>query len=191
VATVLHTDRLLLRPFEHADLSALKLLHAEPSFWWYPLGRGQTEEETEAFLGRVFENYESGDLGLEAVVDRRTGDLAGWAGLSTPTFLPEILPAVEVGWRLGSVWWGRGYATEAGAAWVRWGFEKLGLARIVSIYEAANRSSGRVMEKLGFKLDRIATIPASQVDVHVTALSRQHWADLLGGGDWPLPSPET
>lgn len=183
MGTVLHTDRLLLRPLELSDLAALKLLHAEPSFWWYPLGRGQTDDETEAFLGRVFEDYASGDLGLEAVVDRRTGDLAGWAGLSTPRFLPEILPAVEVGWRLGSIWRGRGYATEAGAAWVRWGFETLGLERIVSIYEPANRPSGRVMEKLGFTLERIATVAEHQVEVHVMALSREHWTDLRGEGD--------
>ena len=191
MATVLHTDRLILRPLQQTDLTGLKLLHAEPSFWWFPLGRGQTDAETEAFLDRVFENYESGNLGLEAVVDRHTGELAGWAGLSAPTFLPEILPAVEVGWRLGSAWRGRGYATEAGAAWVRWGFENLGLERIVSIYEVENRSSGRVMEKLGFELDRIATIPTSQVEVHVTALSRQRWTHLRSEGAWPLASSET
>lgn len=191
MATVLRTDRLLLRPLEQADLNALKVLHAEPSFWWYPLGRGQTEEETEVFLGRVFESYQSGDIGLEAVVDHVSGELAGWAGLSVPNFLPEILPAVEVGWRLGSAWRGRGYATEAGAAWVRWGFEELGLERIVSIYEVANRASGRVMQKLGFTLDRIATVPGNQVEVHVTALSRQRWNDLRGEGQWPSASSDT
>ncbi|HEX6393732.1 MAG TPA: GNAT family N-acetyltransferase [Acidimicrobiales bacterium] len=191
MGTVLHTDRLILRPLRQTDLAALKLLHAEPSFWWFPLGRGQNEDETEAFLGRVFENYESGDLGLEAVVVRDTGDLAGWAGLSVPAFLPDILPAVEVGWRLGSAWRGRGYATEAGAAWVRQGFENLGLERIVSIYEVENRSSGRVIEKLGFELDRIATIPTSQVEVHVTALSLQRWTHLRSERTWPLPPSET
>jgi hypothetical protein len=35
------------------------------------------------------------------------------------------------------------------------------------------------MEKLGFKLDRITTIPASQVEVHVTALNGQDWAGPL------------
>ncbi len=191
MATVLHTDRLVLRPLEEADLAALKFLHAEPSFWWYPLGRGQTEDETEAFLGRVLERYQAGDPAFEAVVDRQTGELAGWAGLSTTTSLPEIRPAIEVGWRLGSAWRGRGYATEAGAAWVVWGFETMQLERIISIYEEANRSSGRVMEKLGFRLDRIATVPAYQIEVHVTALSRQHWTHLRSGGNWPLSSPQT
>lgn len=171
----------MLRPLDTGDLAALKALHAEPSFWWYPLRRSQTEDETEAFLSRALEDYRSGDLGLEAVVERDTGHLAGWAGLSTPSFLPEILPAVEVGWRLGSRWRGRGNATEAGAAWVRWGFEALKLERIVSIYEPANRPSGRVMQKLGFSFDRAATVPASGVGVHVMALSREKWCELADG----------
>jgi RimJ/RimL family protein N-acetyltransferase len=176
VETTLETARLTLRPLHVNDLNDLVSLHAERSFWHYPLGRGQTRDETEAFLGRALAAYESGDPGLEAVVERETGYLAGWAGLSTPSFLPEILPAVEVGWRLGSSWRGRGYATEAGSAWVRWGFETLGLERIVSIYEPANRPSGRVMEKLGFHLDRTAVVPATGTQVHVMVLTAHEWA---------------
>jgi RimJ/RimL family protein N-acetyltransferase len=59
---------------------------------------------------------------VSAVVVGDTGELAGWAGLSVPTFLPEVLPAIEVGWRLGVQFRGRGYATEAGSEWVRYGF---------------------------------------------------------------------
>ncbi len=73
----------------------------------------------------------------------------GWLGLAVPHFLPEILPAVEVGWRLGERFRGQGYATEGAAAAVRYGFEELGLDRLVSIFEPANVASGRVMEKLG------------------------------------------
>ena len=139
----------------------------------------------------AYDRYQSGDLGFEAVVDRQTGDLARWAGLSTTTFLAESPPAVEVGCRVGSTWRGRGYVTEAGAAWVAWGFETLRLERIVNIYEEANRSSRGVMENLGFRLDRIATVPANQIEVRVTALSRQDWNELRSEGDWPLSSPQT
>ena len=44
--------------------------------------------------------YESDGFGIEALIDRATGAMIGWAGLAVPHFLPEILPAVEVGWRL-------------------------------------------------------------------------------------------
>ncbi len=76
--------------------------------------------------------------------------MIGWAGLAIPHFLPEVLPAVEVGWRLSGPYRGRGLATEAGRAAVDWGFTAGGLSRIVSIYEPENLASGRVMEHLGF-----------------------------------------
>lgn len=180
VADTLETERLVLRPLRGDDLGALALLHAEQSFWQYPLGRGQTRAETEEFLERAIDSYARHSFGLHAVVERATGTLTGWAGLSVPGFLPEILPAVEVGWRLGSAWRGRGYATEAGAAWVGWGFETLDLDRIVSIYEPANEASGRVMGKLGFEPDRMTVHPGRKIDLYVTVLTRARWAQHRG-----------
>lgn len=184
VPATLETERLTLRPFRPADLDRLAPLHAEGAFWWYPLQRGQSREETAGFLARTLDRYATTGWGVGAVVERATGTLVGWAGLAEPAFLPEVLPAVEVGWRLGSAWWGRGYATEAGAAWVRWGFEDGGLDRIVSIYEPPNQASGRVMARLGFELDRVAVHPALGVELHVTALTRTRWRELCRGR-WP------
>src|SRR5688572_23027429 len=97
----LTTERLMLRPLVMDDLDTLAVLHAQESFWWYPFGRGWSREETEAFLERTIDRYDEPGMAVSAVVVGATGELAGWAGLSVPTFLPEILPAVEVGWRLG------------------------------------------------------------------------------------------
>jgi RimJ/RimL family protein N-acetyltransferase len=185
MAATLTTDRLLLRPLSAADLPDLVQLHSEASFWHYPLGRGQTAAETEQFLRRVLDNYASREFGLEAVVELRSGALAGWAGLSVPGFLPDILPAVEVGWRLGSPWRNQGYATEAAAAWVRWGFDNLAVDELVSIYEPANVASGRVMAKLGFEVGK-PTIHASHgAEVHVTVLTRARWLQVAAGDQWP------
>jgi RimJ/RimL family protein N-acetyltransferase len=174
----LATERLVLRPLRGDDFDDLAALHAEPSFWQYPLGRGQTPKETSEFLQRALDDYAGHGFGMAAVVDQTNAEVAGWAGLSVPAFLPEILPAVEVGWRLGSAWRGRGYATEAGAAWVDWGFESLGLDKIVSIFEPANVASGCVMNKLGFNLDVVTVHPTHGVELHVTALTRDRWAEL-------------
>jgi RimJ/RimL family protein N-acetyltransferase len=146
----LTTERLILRPFTEADLSDLVPIHAEESFWWYPLRAGMTAGQTAEFLRRNLERYETDGFGIEAVVERSSGTLIGWAGLAVPHFLPEILPAVEVGWRLAGAHRGRGLATEAGQAAVDWGFESGGLSRIVSIFEPDNVASGKVMEHLGF-----------------------------------------
>lgn len=157
------------------DLDDLALLHAEESFWRYPFGRGWARAETEEFLQRTIARYDDPGIAVSAVVQTGTGELAGWAGLSIPTFLPEILPAVEVGWRLGERWRGRGFATEAGRAWIRFGFEELGLSSIVSIYEPENVASGAVMRRLGFTLERETEHPTRGVDLHVMSLSRNDW----------------
>jgi RimJ/RimL family protein N-acetyltransferase len=185
----LTTDRLVLRPFVVADLEELAVMHAEDSFWWYPRRGGMSRQETEEFLERVIGRYESDGFGVEAALDRDSGAMIGWAGLAVPHFLPEILPAVEVGWRLSSSRRGRGLATEAGAAALRWGFTVGGLDRIVSIYEPANVASGRVMGRLGFTPWLRTRVQGSAVgggpggeEVVVMELTREHWTEGRAGG---------
>jgi RimJ/RimL family protein N-acetyltransferase len=109
------------------------------------------------------------------VVERSTGALAGWAGLAVPTFLPEVLPAVEVGWRLGEGFRGRGYATEAASAALRWGFTDLGLDTILSIFEPDNVVSGRVMDRLGFDAGFETTHPGRGLPIVVRSLAVTDW----------------
>jgi RimJ/RimL family protein N-acetyltransferase len=182
VIPVLTTERLVLRPFTSDDLPALSVLHAEESFWWYPLRRGMTEDETKDFLSRVIGRYDTDGLGLEALVERASGAMIGWAGLAVPHFLPEILPAVEVGWRLAEAYRGQGLATEAGSAAVDWGFTEGGLERIVSIYEPENAPSGRVMERLGFTYERTTVGTARGRTVRVMELTRERWEDRRARG---------
>ncbi len=179
---ILTTDRLVLRPFVPADIDELAVIHAEESFWWYPLRGGMSKAQTEGFLERVIARYESDGFGVEAALDRESGAMIGWAGLAVPHFLPEILPAVEVGWRLARGFWGRGLATEAGAAALRWGFTEGGLNRIVSIYEPENAASGRVMERLGFT-HWLSTREANHgEEVDVKELTRERWEELQAHG---------
>lgn len=170
------TERLILRPLSMSDLEDLATLHAEESFWRYPYGRGFSRDETEQFLERTIERYDDPGMAVSAVVVAESMELAGWAGLSVPTFLTEILPAVEVGWRLGEQYRGYGYATEAGLAWIRFGFDELALDRLVSIYEPENEASGAIMRRLGFTLDGQFTHPELGVALHVTSQSADQWS---------------
>ena len=172
----LTTSRLVLRPFTPGDLDELAAIHAEESFWWFPRREAMSKEQTAEFLARMLERYESDGFGIEALIDREGGAMIGWAGLAVPHFLPEILPAVEVGWRLSGPSRGRGLATEAGAAAVDYGFRAGGLTRIVSIYEPENVASGRVMEKLGFTHWLTTRGPRGE-EVVVTALTRERWEE--------------
>lgn len=61
---------------------------------------------------------------------------------------------VEVGWAVMADRWGEGFATELGAASVRFGFEELDLDDVVAYTLPTNRASSRVMEKLGFDYEK-------------------------------------
>jgi RimJ/RimL family protein N-acetyltransferase len=80
----------------------------------------------------------------------------GMCGLHrvSPT-LPSA-PAVEVAWRLDPAHWGHGYATEAGAASLRHGFDAGGLPEIVSFTAAVNVRSQAVMGRIGMRRDQSA-----------------------------------
>jgi RimJ/RimL family protein N-acetyltransferase len=151
----LETERLLLRPWRPAeDLDALAAVNADPEVMRFVTpNRRLTRVETAAQLERFVAHWDEHGFGLWAVVPRLEPHAAciGFAGLAIPSFLPEILPAVEVGWRLARASWGRGYATEAARASLAFGFERLGLRAIVAVVDAGNDRSLRVAEKLGMR----------------------------------------
>lgn len=65
--------------------------------------------------------------------------------------MPNSLPIVEIGWRLSSQHWGKGYATEAAKAVLHYAFTELNLNEIISFTVVANLKSRHVMEKIGLR----------------------------------------
>jgi RimJ/RimL family protein N-acetyltransferase len=174
--TVIQTDRLTLRPWAPGDLDALAAIFAEQAVWRFPFGRGLDREATEQFIARQISHQVAHGFGLWAAELNTDRCLIGYIGLAVPTWLPEVLPAVEVGWRLHPDHWGRGLATEGGRAALEYGFDRTGLDRIISIYDPKNVASGRVMEKLGMRPWRRATDPVRSNVLAVHELNRQEWA---------------
>ncbi len=84
---------------------------------------------------------------------KETGELIGFIGLNYTDWESNFTPAVEVGWRLGSQYWGKGYATEGAKACLEYGFKKCSLKEIISFTVPSNVRSIRVMEKIGLKRD--------------------------------------
>jgi RimJ/RimL family protein N-acetyltransferase len=155
---VLTTSRLLLRRWREDDLPAMAAINADPEVMrWIGDGTPIDEEATAAGIARSEQHWETHGFGLFAVEIHATGELAGFTGLNTPYSLPEVLPAVEIGWRLSRQYWGQGIATEAAQAALEFGFTDQGLDRIVGIHQLGNDASGRIMRKLGMQPDREIT----------------------------------
>ena len=179
----LTTERLLLRPFAASDLDRLhavmttpevrRSLHVPDDF-----SRGNAWGTLTSFAGL----WALKGLGQWALEERESGRFVGRAGLY---WRPEDdWPGVEVGWMLDPEVWGRGYATEAGARAVRFGFEELGESTLHSVILAENTRSGDVARRLGFApwqertLSHFPTVPHM-----VWRLGRADWEAASGGGD--------
>ncbi|MEW1776032.1 GNAT family N-acetyltransferase [Streptomyces sp. NPDC086777] len=173
----LKTPRLLLRRWREEDIAPMAAVNADPEVMrWIRDGSVRDERQTRAGVRAWESEWEARGFGLFAVELRSTGELAGFTGLSVPGFLPEVLPAVEVGWRLGRSHWGRGLATEAAVAAVRFGFEERGLERLVSIVQVGNDASERIVTKLGMRPVRETANPTSGWPVRVFELSSERYA---------------
>ena len=170
-ATSVDTPRLLLRHWRSDDLDGLAAINAQPEVMRYIHdGRTLDRAATAERLATYRRHWDEHGLGLYVVEIKETGELAGFTGLAVPSFLPEIMPAVEIGWRLGRAYWGRGLATEAARAVVAHSRAELGLRRLVSIHIVGNEASARVMVKLGMSLERETVQPDTGRKVRVYAL---------------------
>ncbi|MEU8135861.1 GNAT family N-acetyltransferase [Streptodolium elevatio] len=206
----IETDRLLLRRWRADDVEALAPMYADPEVMRFIRDGGvRTREETAAAIAAYEQAWDTLGFGLFAVElrggpgdmpgvgpggvpggrsggggsgSRGTGGaLVGWVGLAEPEFLPEIMPAVEIGWRLGRAYWGLGIATEAAREVLRFAFAYARLPRVVSICDVRNTASMQVMRRLGMAEERETVVPAYGKRVKVYALSRGRY--LAGAAD--------
>jgi RimJ/RimL family protein N-acetyltransferase len=146
------TNRLLLRGWRDADRAPFAVMNADPAVMEHfpaPLDRGTSD----ALVDRFLQHWAEHRFGIWAVERRSDAQFVGFVGMYRPSFEAHFTPAVEVGWRLAHEAWGHGYATEAGEAALRFGFEEAGLDEIVSFTVPANARSRRVMERIGMRRD--------------------------------------
>jgi RimJ/RimL family protein N-acetyltransferase len=144
------TARLLLRRWRDDDLERLVALYGDPRVARFLSldGRPWPRERSVAVLESFRRQWRERGFGPWAVIDRHTGRWLGEIGLNELADWPGP-DKVEVGWELHPSVWGRGLATEGARAALRYGFEVVGLKRIISTARADNAASRRVMEKCG------------------------------------------
>jgi RimJ/RimL family protein N-acetyltransferase len=169
----IRTARLVLRPFEPADaarvqqLAGAREIAMNTTLIPHPYPDGAAEE----WIAAQEQKSEEGHINF-AIDD---GDLVGVAGLR----VQREFERAEIGYWLGIPYWGRGYATEAVGAIIRYGFEELSLNRIYAGYFSRNRASGRVMEKNGMKQEGVLRQHVKKwdafVDVVYYGILRSEW----------------
>ncbi len=151
-APELRTRRLLLRRWQEQDLEPFSAISADPKVMEY-FPSTLTTEQSAALIERNEASFDAHGYGLWAVELCGEAALIGFVGaLAVEDDLP-FYPAVELGWRLGHEFWGRGIATEGARVVSEYAFQTLGLRELVAYTAARNLRSQRVMERLGMRHD--------------------------------------
>ncbi|TDC14924.1 N-acetyltransferase [Kribbella albertanoniae] len=161
------TERLILRPFQDTDLEAWAALNSDPEVMRYiggPLTRAESDREA-AGINQQWKTERFGFLAIERAAD---GAFLGAGGLSREQWYPETL---EVGWRLDRAYWGHGYASEAAAHWLAYGFTELQLPRINSVTDTPNERSIAVMRRLGMTFERTTDLEFDGESFNATVYS--------------------
>ena len=150
VISELRTERLVLRTWRDDDLDAYAQLSADPRVMEY-FPKTLSRDESDASAGRFRDHFAAHGFGMWAVEVPGAAPFIGFVGLCWVPFAAPFTPAVEIGWRLATEHWGRGYASEAARAALAAGFDRLGLDEVVAMAMPDNLPSLRVMEKLGMQ----------------------------------------
>ena len=142
----LHTERLVLRPFQTGDVADALAYRDDAEFARFlsHIPQPFTRQDAEAFV-RLNMSVPWDSSPTFAVV--LGGKVIGTVNLEVN---PETRTAM-LGYAIGRAWWGQGIAIEAVRAAVAWGIEAFGLARIWASTDVRHVKSQRVLEKLGMK----------------------------------------
>ena len=168
---MLETKRLRLRALGEDDVPAMFELLQDPDVVRYVGDRHvPTLQETWRYVAGWLGHWVLRGYGQWAIEERSSGHLVGRAGIINPA----DWPGAEVGYLLGRDWWGRGYATEAAAATMGWGFEELGFDDLLSLIDPDNHASIAVAERLGES--RRGEVDLMGHHVLVYGIGRDEWA---------------
>jgi RimJ/RimL family protein N-acetyltransferase len=148
MAIILETERLILRTWLLNDLKDFFEIYGHPEVWRNidPKGIFQSEDAARRALRRGIAYQEEHGICHWATVEKRMGKVIGACGFNLFDGGPEL----ELAYHFAPAYWGRGYATEAAGACLRYAFEELNAPQVVASIKADNVASGRVLEKIGF-----------------------------------------
>lgn len=166
---VLETERLRLRHLDpESDAEFIMRLANEPPFLHYIGDKGlRTPADARRYIADgPAKSYETNGYGLYKVELKSDATPVGMCGLVKR----DTLPDADVGFAFLEKHWGQGYAYESAAAVMRYAKETLGIKRVLAITTPDNAASGKLLNKIGLRFDRLIklTPDASEVKLFTT-----------------------
>lgn len=169
---MLETDRLILRPGTLADAFNLYILNSDPEVVRYTGENSfnHVQEAEQVIKERMIPQFEKYKMGRFTVL-LKDGTYLGWCGLR---YFPES-DEVDLGYRFMKKFWGQGYATETSKIMLKYGFETLGLKRIIAKAMPDNIGSIKVMQKLGMTFRGYSKDPHEPMSLIVYDITREQY----------------
>ena len=148
----LTTDRLILRRFKIEDAEEMYQNWASEDevtiFLTWPTHADS--DVTKMVLNDWIGKYDEADCYNWGIEIKETGELIGNISVVA---MNENTSSANLGYCMGTKWWGKGIMPEAGRAVVKYLFEEAGFHRIAAYHAEKNPKSGRVMQKIGMKYE--------------------------------------
>src|SRR6266404_1837525 len=164
---IIETDRLRLRRLSVDDVEFILRLLNEPSFIHNIGDRGvRTVDDARGYIVKgPITSYEKFGFGLWMVETKSPATPIGICGL----LKRDVLEDVDIGYALLPEFWSQGYALESASAVTSYASESLGLKRVVAVVNADNQSSIRLLEKMGFKYERMVRLSEGAAEIKLFA----------------------
>lgn len=147
----IETERLLLRELLSSDAEGMFELDSNPRVHLF-LGNKSVKhiDESHAYIKFVQQQYKDFGTGRWAVILKETNEFLGWSGIKFITDeINNHKDFYEIGYRFIEKHWGKGYATEAGKAFVDYAFNVMKVEALYAYADAGNEDSRKILEKLG------------------------------------------
>lgn len=142
------SDRLGFRTWKSADVEALQEINSDTQVMeFFPAV--STLEQTAEFVNRMNKQYKEKGFCYYAVDKLDGNEFIGFIGISEQIFDSEFTPCLDIGWRLKSTEWNKGYASEGATRCLEFARNTLGLHSIYSIAPIVNTKSIHIMKKIG------------------------------------------
>lgn len=154
---ILETERLILREMNEADSALMFELLNEPDFIRHVADRGvRTLADAAGYIAeKIVPSYAKFGFGFYVMELKESGTPLGICGL----IKRDTLEDVDIGFSVLRRFWRKGYCYEAASALMNYGRTELRLPRIVGITSPENESSGRLLEKLGLRFEKMIHLP--------------------------------
>jgi len=161
----IQTERLHLRSWSDEDIFTIHSIMQDPEVNYY-LQKHKLDQlsQIQLIAKKSQENILKHGYGYFICESRDTGKVIGMVGLNHVNIDAEHFPCYTISWIFGKDCWGKGYATEAARALIKYGFEFLNLPKIFACTTWNNTASEKVMKRLEMNFIKTFEFPGFEKD---------------------------